>query len=122
MSDELKPCPHCGSATAPEISNCVEIESCANFEECSCEPFSCVVCDVHKGGCGASGGFAVGEEKAVEKWNTRAERTCRMNHVLLYDEEAVDGIECDECGWSDIHPWDEPLPERCPGCKAKVVG
>lgn len=50
-----------------------------------------------------------------------AEGTCRMNHVLLYDEEGVEGIECDECGWIDVHGWDEPMPERCPGCKAKVV-
>lgn len=49
------------------------------------------------------------------------EGTCRMNHVLLYDEEGVEGIECDECGWIDVHGWDEPMPERCPGCKAKVV-
>lgn len=45
-----------------------------------------------------------------------------MSHVLLYDEEGIEGIECDECGWSDIHPWDESTPERCPGCDAKVVG
>lgn len=51
-----------------------------------------------------------------------AERTCRMNHVLLYDEEGVEGIECDECGWEDVHGWDEPMPERCPGCSRKVVG
>lgn len=44
-----------------------------------------------------------------------------MNHVLLYDEEGVEGIECDECGWIDVHGWDEQMPERCPGCKAKVV-
>lgn len=50
------------------------------------------------------------------------ERTCRMSHALLYDEEGIEGIECDECGWSDIHPWDEPMPERCQGCGAKVVG
>lgn len=51
-----------------------------------------------------------------------SERTCHMNHVLLYDEEGVEGIECDECGWEDIHDWNDPLPERCPGCGAKVVG
>lgn len=51
-----------------------------------------------------------------------SELTCHMNHVLLYDEEGVEGIECDECGWEDIHGWDEPMPERCPGCNRKVVG
>lgn len=135
MNDELKRCPHCGSATAPEISNCVELESCANFNECPCETHLCVVCSVHNGGCGACGGFAASEDGAVLKWNTRAavtdkqfavaaraERTCRMNHVLLYDEEAVDGIECDECFYTEVHSLDDPLPDRCPGCDAKVVG
>lgn len=141
MSDELKPCPHCGSATAPEISNCVELESCANFDECPCETHLCVVCSVHNGGCGACGGFAASEDDAISKWNTRvavtdeqfavavhdghvwrAERTCHMNHVLLYDEEAVDGVECDECFYTEVHSLDDPLPDRCPGCDAKVVG
>lgn len=122
MSDGLKPCPHCGSVTAPEISNCVDLETCGRFEECAGETSLCVVCSVHNGGCGASGGFAANEDGAISKWNARSDRACGMNRVLLYDEMGIEGIECDECGWSDIHPWDEPLPERCPGCKATVVG
>ncbi|WP_217969015.1 hypothetical protein [Adlercreutzia caecimuris] len=51
-----------------------------------------------------------------------SDRTCGLNRVLLYDEMGIEGIECDECGWTDIHSWDEALPERCQGCKAKVVG
>lgn len=51
----------------------------------------------------------------------RVVTTCRMVPVSLYDEEGIDGIECDECGWSDMHDWDDPMPERCPGCKRKVV-
>lgn len=57
----------------------------------------------------------------VEAWNTRWERTCHMNYASLYDEEGADGIECDECGWSDLHDPSDPLPARCPGCGAKVV-
>ena len=48
-------------------------------------------------------------------------RTCRMVPVSLYDEEGVDGIECDECGWSDVHEWYDPMPRYCPNCGAKVV-
>ena len=33
----------------------------------------------------------------------------------------VDGIECDECGWSDVHEWYDPMPEYCPNCGAKVI-
>lgn len=50
------------------------------------------------------------------------ERTCHMTHVLLYDEDGVEGIECDECLWVGIHSWGDLPPERCPGCAAKVVG
>lgn len=46
---------------------------------------------------------------------------CTMSRVYLYDEETVDGIECPECGWSGIHDHDNPLPDECPNCKAKVI-
>ena len=78
-------------------------------------------------------------EGIVEQWNTRAAvadeqfslavhdgdawqkvRTCHMVPVSLYDEEGVDGIECDECGWSDVHEWYDPMPGFCPNCGAKV--
>lgn len=48
-------------------------------------------------------------------------RTCRMVPVSLYDEEGVDGIECDECGWSDVHEWYDAMPKFCPNCGARVV-
>ncbi|WP_302384433.1 Lar family restriction alleviation protein [uncultured Adlercreutzia sp.] len=47
--------------------------------------------------------------------------TCRMIKVSLYDEEGIEGIECDVCEWSDMHDWCDPMPDRCPGCKRKVV-
>lgn len=49
------------------------------------------------------------------------ERTCHMVPVSLYDEEGVDGIECDECGWSDVHEWYDTMPKFCPNCGAKVA-
>lgn len=98
MSDELKPCPFCGGE-AGWVSGSIHCSSC---------------------GVSMRGTFGPAAE-TNKRWNARVERTCRMNHVLLYDEEGVEGIECDECGWEDIHSWDEPMPERCPGCKAKVV-
>ena len=51
-----------------------------------------------------------------------SDRTCGMARVNLYDEEGVDGVECDECLYTEVHSWDDPLPDRCPGCGAKVVG
>lgn len=65
---------------------------------------------------------AVLERHMAAKWNTRWERMCHMNYVSLYDEEGVDGIECDECGWSELYDPGYPHPAHCPGCGAKVVG
>lgn len=131
MSDELKPCPHCGSATAPEISNCVELESCTNFDECPCEAHLCVVCSVHNGGCGACGGFAASEEGAVLKWNTRAAVTDEQFAVAVHDGEAWQKVR--ECEWRPEHDgenfttecgamffWEPPTPPHCPYCGGRV--
>lgn len=108
MSDELKPCPFCGSGrVAGFTSTC---DSRLFREYVACED------------CGASTTTHETKAGAVSAWNARAERTCRMNHVLLYDEEAVDGVECDECFYTEVHSLDDPLPDRCPSCGAKVVG
>ena len=53
--------------------------------------------------------------------NTRFDDTCEMIQVLLYDEEGVEGIQCTKCEWADIHDWGDPMPDRCPNCKSKVV-
>lgn len=107
MSDELKPCPCCGSASLETTENINESNNLGRCGAVWCE------CGLHMS--------ARTLKDAMTAWNARAERTCRMNHVLLFDEYAVDGIECDECGWEGIHGCDDPLPERCPGCGAKVA-
>lgn len=108
MSDELKPCPCCGSASLETTENINESNNLGRCGAVWCE------CGLHMS--------ARTLKDAMTAWNARAERTCRMMHVLLFDEYAVDGIECDECGWIDVRDLDEPMPERCPGCGAKVVG
>lgn len=83
MPDEskLKPCPFCGKRVA-EISDAHELAECGNFEaeECPCESFEnavecglkIVVCNVQRGGCGASSGYCLTREQAVYEWNRRA--------------------------------------------------
>lgn len=52
---ELKPCPFCGGK---------------NIEFCTLGFYS-MVCNVNKGGCGASSGYFSTVEKAIEAWNRR---------------------------------------------------
>lgn len=76
---ELKKCPFCGKEVA-EISNCQELEGCRHFEACTAiEPYVCVVCNMHEGGCGASSGYYDSAEKAIAAWNrrSRSRRTSR---------------------------------------------
>jgi hypothetical protein len=71
--NELKSCPFCGKDVA-EITNCMELGECKHFESCpATEPYVCVVCNMHEGGCGASSGYYDSAEKAIAAWNRRAE-------------------------------------------------
>ena len=76
----LIPCPFCGKSVA-ETTSVLDCELCANFEDeemCpnyeSCGSDGCghlVVCNVHKGGCGASTGWYKTIEEAITAWNRR---------------------------------------------------
>ena len=71
----LKPCPFCGSETAPEIFTLAEI-ACHDDDEATEFERShfAVACNYSRGGCGAStGGICETEEEAAEAWNRRAD-------------------------------------------------
>lgn len=77
---KLSPCPFCGSAKAPTVMTAQESEQCVHFESASCKCFELdaecevahVVCDMTKGGCGASSGFRMSKGEAANDWNQRA--------------------------------------------------
>ncbi|MGN0444222.1 MAG: hypothetical protein ACI4F5_06380 [Acutalibacteraceae bacterium] len=59
-----------------------DLEECSNFDydNCPCneyEPSPCelitVVCNVNKGGCGASSGYYPTKKEAIEAWNRRVD-------------------------------------------------
>lgn len=83
----LKPCPYCGKDAATIVS-AKEMEWCKHFESdddsddgyepCpikepfECCPYTTVVCDVEKKGCGANTGYAWSRIQAINKWNRRS--------------------------------------------------
>lgn len=101
---KLLPCPFCGKS-AVVMSDVADCEMCGNFESDECPEYrkpekdgcmQIVVCDVGKGGCGASGGWRLGREAAAEVWNRRAANTpC---DVCLYNPPSSgDGKPCSYC-------------------------
>lgn len=76
--NELKPCPFCGKTVAG-FASAKEEEDCKFFEDSErCEAFvynGCpcikIVCNMQKGGCGASTGYCWSQADAIEKWNKR---------------------------------------------------
>ena len=49
------------------------------------------------------------------------EKTCCLVRTTFYDEDGVEGYECDECGFSEVHDFSEPLPDKCPRCNLPVA-
>lgn len=70
--------------------------------------------------CKASTGAHTGKENAIEAWNTRAERTCKvieMHEHVTMDEPDIAELSCGH----DIMVFDMEPPNYCPNCGAKVV-
>lgn len=76
---ELDRCPFCGRRKAV-FSDVQDCELCSNFEDEVCPAYEpgtdCgvrfVVCDMSKGGCGASTGWFRTKEAAAIAWNRRS--------------------------------------------------
>lgn len=99
MTSELKPCPFCGGEAVTEL--------------CGKGKFAhwCVWCD-----CNVLRQDFKTEAEAIEAWNTRAERTCRMVKPDWGGPKCRDKV-CSECGVL-FRTWGE---KYCSHCGAKVV-
>lgn len=107
QTNELKPCPFCGCQA--EVTKWQE----GWFVECKAQR------------CGGTIGAYKTEAEAIEAWNTRADRTCKMIEEHDWNDEWEPyGIFCSECdeavfGWKSDYGY--PIPKYCPNCGAKVI-
>lgn len=102
-----KPCPFCGGDT--KTSN-------ERFERTL---LSWVYCT----SCGSAGGYRNTEQEAIDAWNTRIERTCRIEEDWDYDGECpayYRDYVCSECKEDFIY-YKHSRISYCPNCGAKVV-
>ena len=103
---DLKPCPFCGGeGSAYQVLDYPE----------KIGPRFSVICN----DCGASVTTIFQSEwTAIEAWNRRAERTCR---VVSAKECGGVGYApgCSECGWQMA---DSMWHNYCPNCGARVIG
>lgn len=94
---KLKPCPFCG-----DEADWYEVRPGYGY-------VSCCACDASIGVIDA-----LPKQDAIDAWNTRAERTCRMET----EESCQNWNSCSECD-ADYYT-DQPI-NYCPNCGAKVV-
>jgi hypothetical protein len=116
---KIEKCPFCDKAVA-EITNCNDLEECRHFEKCpATEPYVCVVCNMHEGGCGASSGYYDSVEKAIAAWNRRANHIRDTTKMVsnadrirsMNDEELAEWI--DSVLNQDREDWDVPGCYSC---------
>lgn len=112
MTSQLKHCPFCGGdgvslARAKQVfdNSIGYIPLCA---DCGCTVGSNIDAEFT-----AYTDFHT-EAEAIDAWNTRAERTCRMET----EESCQNWNSCSECD-ADYYT-DQPI-NYCPNCGAKVV-
>lgn len=108
MENELLPCPFCGGEA--EILTAESMHGGYLFG---------IMCN----DCRSRGDVYDTEAKAIAAWNTRAERTCKVESSYLND--FTSNHECwyefeMQCGYR--FTWDEmEQPKCCPNCGARVV-
>lgn len=98
---ELKPCPFCGGE---DLDVHVGVSVGRRHE---CVTITCNDC--------VGSIYGGTEERAIEAWNTRAERTC---HNLR--QHGYNYLECSLCGEKSYQG--DKVFDYCPNCGAKVVG
>lgn len=120
MSEELKPCPFCGGEAnlMSDYSSDHDHTFWQVWHDCPTNPGPIRHTYGHALGMEISTPWCASEDAAVDLWNRRAERTCR---VVSAKEAGRTGYApaCSACGWQSA-VWHQY--SYCPNCGAKVVG
>lgn len=114
MSEELKPCPFCGG-DARIIAKPYEPKVCVGCDDDTCLGFS------------GLGWLYDSEKEATEAWNRRAERTCRMEALLLREfatgrKHVTDTEKSDEELEMTLLELNDDTVIRCSNCHFLVSG
>ena len=100
---ELKPCPFCGGEAHTYHNNLWHVG-----------------CENALNGCVTMSAF-VTEAEAIDAWNARAERTCRLiRHGSLANMPSFVCWSCSECGFGWHHSENDKQFSFCPNCGARV--
>ena len=119
--DNLKPCPFCGGEAKTVLADTYPHRGMLHSWFVACKDSECG-CELGFYGMDENGtcGTYETEAEAIAAWNTRAERTCRME--MLPPDETRTRWLCSECGGVHIGEAGHFLwPNYCPNCGAKVV-
>lgn len=113
-SQKLRNCPFCGSEGKLRVADGI------------LDDFTMFYCYCPNGKCIAGGtDWFRSREEAIEAWNTRAERTCKLEKTISKPSTMRNAMEyeCSECGGlTDSQIFDEnDLPRYCVNCGARVV-
>ena len=110
---ELLPCPFCGGEAEIHPSNDWDVKFTGSTYFAWCDK------------CETRGDYYNTEAEAIAAWNTRAERTCRMELTDLNSGSAYRDVWlCGECGGQvEQHTFlgKSDKPNYCPNCGRKVV-
>lgn len=104
----LRECPFCGGEA--------EVHPSSDYSTHFTGATFFVWCDK----CETRGDYYDTEAKAIEAWNTRAERTCHLEWSVFGSEpDTWEGWNCSVCG--EMGDELSEIPNFCPSCGAKVV-
>lgn len=111
LCQELKPCPFCGSEAAlwefPQATHTYINPKKTTYYKAKCMNPDCNVWHPSWDD----------PQVAIDRWNTRAERTCCLEPIP-YEPGKYEGMRCSNCKTADI---DMGLGDFCSGCGCRII-